>query len=112
MMHNYFRDGAFDRFRNQDYGWMMGRGLLMLLGLVLVVAIVTVLIVVLVRLSKKSSGYPVNNQIQQYPVQPPPGPGETAENKQALAILNERYARGEIDDDDYQRRKQNLLRGQ
>ena len=110
-MHDYFRDGAFDRFRNQDYGWMMGRGLLMLLGLVLVIAIVTVLIVILVRLSKKTSGDPANTRIQQYPVQPPSGPGETAENRQALAILNERYARGEIDDDDYQRRRQNLLRG-
>ncbi|MDW7656865.1 MAG: SHOCT domain-containing protein [Bacillota bacterium] len=111
MMHDYFRDGAFDRFRNQDYGWMMGRGLLILLGLILVVAIVVVVIVVLVRLSKKTSDYPVNSQMQQQNrSQLPTGQSESADNRQALAILNERYARGEIDDEDYQRRKQNLVR--
>ena len=80
-----------------------------MLGLLLVIAIVTVIIVVVVRLANKPSGSQANTQMQhQNHAQPLTGPGDTAENRQALAILNERYARGEIEDDEFQKRKKNL----
>jgi len=39
----------------------------------------------------------------------PPGFGRHS-NSEALRILNERYARGEISDDDYRRMKNELLK--
>lgn len=87
---------------------MVGRGLLMLLGILLVVAIVTILIVLLVRASRQPSNTH-RTSIDQSANHLSPQIGQQAEVKQALAILNERYARGEIDDDEYQRRKRQLL---
>ena len=87
---------------------MVGRGLLMLLGILLVVAIVTILIVLLVRAGRQPANTQRNMNSQSMN-QLPPQAGPLAETKQALAILNERYARGEIDDDEYKRRKSQLL---
>jgi len=107
MMRDY-GNGFFDRFRAQDYGWMVGRGLLMLLGILLVVAIVTILIVLLVRAGRQPANMH-RTSIDQSVSHPSTQIGQQAEIKQALAILNERYARGEIDDDEYKRRKSQLL---
>lgn len=107
MMREY-GNGIFDRFRANDYSWMVGRGLLMLLGILLVVAIVITLIVLLVRASRQ----PTNTHrtsVDPNVSHPSAQLGQQAETRQALTILNERYARGEIDDDEYQRRKSRLL---
>lgn len=39
------------------------------------------------------------------------GTSKTTSKKTALEILNERYARGEIDDEEYEKRKRKLLEG-
>ena len=87
---------------------MVGRGLLMLLGILLVVAIVTILIVLLVRAGRQPANSHRNMNAQSMNHLTPQSE-PLAETKQALAILNERYARGEIDDDEYKRRKSQLL---
>ena len=107
------RYNAYDRFGCRDlWSRMPGNGIFMIIGGLLVLAVIVTLIVLLVRLARRPvhTGLPMagNNQ---YPTQPLTPAGETPEVKQALTILNDRYARGEMDDDEYQRRKQNLLTG-
>lgn len=91
---NHMRWGGVD-----GYGWghVVGGGLLMVLFWVVVI----VLAVLLVRaLSGRSAGSGRNA-------------GDTAASParaSALDILNERYARGEIDRDDYEARRRDILR--
>jgi len=73
-------------------GWI-GGGIAMIIGLIVLV----VLIVILMNWAR-------NGRIQSAP----PGFGLHS-NSEALRILNERYARGEISDDDYRRMKNELL---
>ena len=78
------------------YGWMMGGPgawwILWLLLLLLVIAIVVLLIVGLTRRGPSGAG----------PVSPP--------SSSARVILDERYARGEIDHEEYVRRREELGR--
>lgn len=113
MMPFFGRNNAYDGFGCRDlWNRMPGNGIFMIIGGLLVLAVIVTIIVLLVRLAKRPAHYglPMAGS-NQYPVQPSAPAGESPEVKQALIILNERYARGEIDDDEYQRRKQNLLTG-
>lgn len=75
-------------------GWMMGFGLVWVgIWLLLVIAGLAVLIVVLVRLTR-GAGHRMS--------------GSPVVASTSLRILDERYARGEIDDDEYHRRRGNL----
>jgi putative membrane protein len=67
------------------YGWMWIWPLLVLAGLLL-------LIYAVVRLAQGS----------------PPVPGGTQRGSSAQRILDERFARGEIEEDDYRRRRAEL----
>jgi len=67
-------------------GWMFGGGLVMLLWWLLPIALVVALAVYLVR----------------------PSGGRSTTQKSALDILNERYARGEIEKDDFEQKKRDL----
>lgn len=76
------------------YGWMMGAGIVWMgIWLLLAIAGVTVLIIVLVRLSRGT-----DHRAH--------GLAHTAGT--SLLILDERYARGEIDHDEYLHRRENL----
>ena len=70
-------------------------GLIMFIGLLAVIAIV----VLLVRLATTTSRAPVDR--------PVPGPGLSS-RPEALTILDERLARGEIEPQDYQERRRLL----
>ncbi len=74
-------------------GWMVG-GFAMMIGLIVLVALIVILL-----------NWARNGRIQAAP----PGFGRHS-NSEALRILNERYARGEISDDDYRRMKNELLK--
>lgn len=72
------------------------------LGMLVFWAIVVTAIVLLVR-------WAVGSRRQQ--VAPPPGPpAATPPSDQAQRLLDERFARGEIDEDEYRRRR-DVLRG-
>jgi len=67
-------------------GWMFGGGLMMLLWWLVPIALVVALAVYLVK---------------------PPG-GRSTTEKNALDILKERYARGEIGKDEFEQKKRDL----
>ena len=69
-------------------GFMWGGGFMWIFWLLIIV-----LIVVLIRAMAGAGGG---------------SGGQQREHKTALEILEERYARGEIDDDEFQRRKREL----
>lgn len=88
---------------------MPGRGLLLwLIGLALLAAVITVVALLIRSANRHKYGGPAMHGMHPNDVRPFAGDNQVQEAKQALAILNERYARGEIDDDEYQRRKANL----
>ena len=73
-------------YHSGTMGWFGGVGMLVLMALVL--AALFALVVVLARRGPQ-----------------PPGPGDTARR-----ILDERFARGEIDQEEYERRRDALTR--
>ena len=79
--------------------WGLGLGMLLFWGLVIAG------LVLLVRWAVGSRG-------DQRPLEPPaaPGPPVVPPAAEAHRILDERFARGEIDDEEYRRRR-DLLRG-
>jgi putative membrane protein len=101
-----------NRFNQGEYfirmRWMHpGAWLIGLLITALIITGIVLLIIALVRASRKSkkSGATTATSDQKPPVAPiAPTAG------QALQILDERLAKGEIDTDEYRRRKDELLR--
>jgi putative membrane protein len=83
-------------------GWSGAGGVLMVVIMLAVLALIVVGIVLLVR------GLGRHDHVQQSPSQGlQPGPG----SKGALQVLEERYARGEIQREEFLQRKQDLLGG-
>jgi putative membrane protein len=88
------------------YGWDGGGGgILMILLMALFVAAIVVGIVLLVRGSTASRG-PAESSQTAAPTAPSPPP-----KSGALQLLEERYARGEIQREEFMQRRQDLLGG-
>lgn len=84
-----------------DSGWGVGNWLLMSFGMLIFWALVVALIVWVVR----SSGAPRAGQAE--PGVPPDKPAEPP-HATARDILDQRYARGEISDEEYRSRRDTL----
>lgn len=72
----------------------LGGGIFMMIGVAILVGLLIYLFITLVR-SRQPNQTSTNNLAQQ-------------DSTSALGILNERYARGEIEDEEYTRRKTEL----
>lgn len=90
---------------NGGYG-MGGAG--GIIGLVIMLAVLALIVVGVVFLIRGLSGRHDYNQVDR-PQGPPPAGGPAT--KSALQVLEERYARGEIDREEFLQRKQDLLGG-
>lgn len=90
--------GGMGSFRDFNPMWMMGFGLLRLLILGLIIILVIRYLVPKLRRTEPAPH--VGGAV----------PGGTSSVDGALAILNERYAKGEIDSEAYQTMKENLLK--
>ncbi|TAL52220.1 MAG: SHOCT domain-containing protein [Pandoraea sp.] len=64
-------------------------------GFLMMILLVVIVVAVVVMLTRRASGF---------------GPERQERRRKALDILDERYARGEIDADEYQRRRADLER--
>jgi len=78
----------------QHMGW--GGGIFMVIGGIILLALLIYGIVLLTR--QKQTGQPVTNHVIQQDI------------GSAFTILNERYARGEINEEEYTRKKTELRR--
>ena len=87
-----------ERFAQHPWAGLLIGGICMLIVLAIVIAVV----ILLVRMNKRSQmgqpGHMMNT--------PPPA---QRKNSAALALLDERYAKGEIGDEEYNTKKTNLL---
>ena len=83
-------------------GWGMGAG--GVIWIVVMLAVLALIVVGIVLLVRGLSGRRDYGQAGHHQVQPPAGPGRTS----ALQILEERYARGDIDREEFQKRKADL----
>lgn len=90
--------GGMGSFWDINPMWMMGFGLLRLLILGLIIFLVIRYLVP--KLRRTESAPHVNGTV----------PGSTSSVDSALAILNERYAKGEIDSEAYQTMKEHLFK--
>jgi putative membrane protein len=79
------------------FGWGWLGAILGLIILLLIIAVLGALLAFLIRTLRRPS---------QDPARSTAGPGSAT---QALQILEERYARGEIDQEDYEQRRRVLL---
>ena len=83
-------------------GWGMGAG--GVIWIVVMLAVLALIVVGIVLLVRGLSGRHYHGQVG-YPQGPPSGsPG----SRSALQILEERYARGDIDREEFQKRKADL----
>ena len=89
-----------------DGGFGMG-GVGGVIGLVIMLAVLALIVVGVVFLARGLSGRQDHGQSGQPQGPPPVGPAPKA----ALQVLEERYARGEIDREEFLQRKQDLLGG-
>lgn len=106
MMNNFIGRGMmdFDRFGGRFDQMRFGHPAMWLFGLfiaALVITAIVFLIIALVRYSKRNNS---SGDVKPPVAQVSPYAG------QALQILDERLARGEIDTEEYRRRKDELLR--
>jgi len=91
-------------------GWVWWMALMMI-GAVVIIALIVVVILYVLRPSTPSGPYyPPQPPIgPYYPPQPPIGYDQTAEGKrEALEVLGQRYARGEVTREEYLRMKDDL----
>lgn len=79
-------------------GTWLGMSLMMTVLIVVVVAVVVLVVRATASQQQTSSGYP------------PTTPRETSPDSEALRVLDERFARGDIDESDYVSRR-HLLSG-
>jgi putative membrane protein len=77
-----------DHMDNNDWWWLMG-----IMGLLIVIALIVVLVTTLQRSNPSNASASMT----------PGSPRKTAED-----LLSERFARGEIDEDEYRRRRDAL----
>ena len=85
-----------------DGGFGMGGG--WIFGWIVMIAVVALIVVGIILLVRGLSGRHDQNQIG-YPQGPPPGGGAP---QTGMQILEERYARGEIDREEFLKRKADL----
>jgi len=92
-----------------SYGFGPGIGIVGLIGILLVAAFWTLVIVGLVLAVRWLLRADRNSRLPG----PPPAPGAAPGPRPGdpLEILRQRYARGEIDDDEYERRRKTLSGG-
>lgn len=85
----YYRGiGGLNRCLEGDLGYMGGGGFLMMIGMIILIAIIAAFIIMLVRRNRADS--------------------ITGKNSEAISLLNERFARGEITEEEYSRMKKIL----
>jgi putative membrane protein len=87
-----------------DGGYMMGAGWFWMPVMLIAVALIVVGVILLIR--GLGSGRPSDRSGEATGVAPQPGRDSGA----ALRVLEERYARGEIDREEFLRRRSYLLR--
>lgn len=91
-----------------DGGWGMG-GAGGMIGLVIMLAVVALIVVGVVLLVRGLGGRHDSGQYGPPAGQQPPPGGYAPQS--ALQVLEERYARGEIDREEFLQRRQDLLGG-
>lgn len=97
-MMRYGFDGfdGFDRFGHMSW---IGGGIMMLVGLAILVLLVIGVIALFRGSHMRHNGHSDVNA------------GQSSGSIQAMNILDERYARGEINDEEYQRKKAEIRKG-
>ena len=85
----YYRGiGGLNRCLEGGLGYMGGGGFLMMIGMIILIAIIAAFIIMLVIRNRADS--------------------ITGKNSEAISLLNERFARGEITEEEYSRMKKIL----
>ena len=85
----YYRGiGGLNRCLEGDLGYMGGGGFLMMIGMIILIAIIAAFIIMLVRRNRESAA--------------------NGKNSEAMVLLNERFAKGEITEEEYSRMKKVL----
>lgn len=92
----YYSNDMMERFSDRPWVGLLVGGICMLI----VAALIITAIIIIVRVNRRSNAtHMIHNA-------PPPAPPK---NEAALKLLDERYAKSEIGDDEYKTKKQNLI---